>query len=164
MRLLGSSTYPGKTIPNVSSAGSIDSILKETARDGRFIAYGNGTVLDTKTNLMWAAKDDGKRLTEHDLDDYIANYRGGGHTDWRLPTMDELETICTPDLENKHGCHVTKLIDIAGEWSWGSEGWGNMWAFDFNRGSPAVGGFSGGWDWSFRYYGSARALPVRAGN
>jgi len=31
----------------------------ETARDGRFIAYDNGTVLDTKTHLMWAAKDNG---------------------------------------------------------------------------------------------------------
>jgi hypothetical protein len=26
----------------------------EKTRDGRFIAYDNGTVLDTKTNLMWA--------------------------------------------------------------------------------------------------------------
>jgi len=32
----------------------------ETVRDGRFIAYDNGTVLDTSTNLMWAAKDNGK--------------------------------------------------------------------------------------------------------
>ena len=31
----------------------------EKARDGRFIAYDNGTVLDTRTNLMWAARDNG---------------------------------------------------------------------------------------------------------
>jgi len=31
----------------------------EIAKDGRFIAYDNGTVLDTKTNIMWAAKDNG---------------------------------------------------------------------------------------------------------
>lgn len=31
----------------------------ETARDGRFIAYDNGTVLDTNTNLICAAKDNG---------------------------------------------------------------------------------------------------------
>ena len=34
--------------PSQSSAG-------ETGRDGRFIAYSNGTVLDTRTRLMWAA-------------------------------------------------------------------------------------------------------------
>jgi hypothetical protein len=34
----------------------------EVRRDGRFIAYDNGTVLDTKTNLMWAAKDNGSDI------------------------------------------------------------------------------------------------------
>jgi len=34
----------------------------ETGRDGRFIAYSNGTVLDTRTNLMWAAKDNGSNI------------------------------------------------------------------------------------------------------
>lgn len=31
----------------------------ETGKDGRFIAYDNGTVLDTQTNLMWPVKDNG---------------------------------------------------------------------------------------------------------
>ena len=133
----------------------------EIARDGRFIAYANGTILDTKTNLMWAAKDNGKGLLEHDGKDYIENYRGGGYTDWRMPTMDELETIYDGDMENKHGYYVTKLIDITGERIWGSEGWGNMWAFDFNRGSPAVGDWVGsGRSRDGHFYG-ARALPVR---
>lgn len=35
------------------------SMAGEKAKDGRFIAYDNGTVLDTKTNLMWASKDNG---------------------------------------------------------------------------------------------------------
>jgi len=34
----------------------------EIKRDGRFVAYDDGTVLDTKTNLMWAAKDNGKDI------------------------------------------------------------------------------------------------------
>src|SRR5450759_5881470 len=34
----------------------------ETVRDGRFIAYDNGTVLDTRTKLMWAAKDNGSDI------------------------------------------------------------------------------------------------------
>ena len=28
-------------------------------RDSRFITYSNGTVLDTRTNLMWAVKETG---------------------------------------------------------------------------------------------------------
>jgi hypothetical protein len=31
-------------------------------RDGRFIVSGNGTVFDTITNLMWAAKDNGRDI------------------------------------------------------------------------------------------------------
>ena len=58
---------------------------KEIAREGRFIAYGNGTVLDTKTGLMWAAKDDGKGMDEQDARAYFENYRAGGYTDWRMP-------------------------------------------------------------------------------
>ncbi len=35
---------------------------RETKRDGRFIAYDNRTVLDTSTNLMWAARDNGSNI------------------------------------------------------------------------------------------------------
>src|SRR5450759_5331903 len=62
----------------------------ETARDGRFIAYDNGTVLDTKTNLMWAAKDNGSDVDWGGAKSYCKNYRGGGYKDWRMPTQDEL--------------------------------------------------------------------------
>jgi hypothetical protein len=35
---------------------------EEVASDGPFIAYDDGTVLDTKTNLLWAARDNGKNI------------------------------------------------------------------------------------------------------
>jgi hypothetical protein len=52
---------------------------RETRRDGRFIAYDNGTVLDTKTSLMWAAKDNGRDTTWESGKSYCENYRGGGY-------------------------------------------------------------------------------------
>ena len=64
------------------------SIAAEKARDGRFIAYENETVLDTKTKLMWAAKDNGSPLNWGDAKSYCENYRGGGYTNWRMPTQD----------------------------------------------------------------------------
>jgi len=57
--------------PSVSTA-------KEIKRDGRFIAYDDGTVLDTKTNLMWAAKDNGSNINWQGAKSYCENYRGGG--------------------------------------------------------------------------------------
>ena len=76
---------------------------KEIAREGRFIAYDNDTVLDTKTGLMWAARDDGTGMDEQNARAYFESYRGGGYSDWRMPTADELEAIYDPDIQNRQG-------------------------------------------------------------
>ncbi len=137
------------------------------AYDGRFIAYDNGTVKDTKTDLMWAAKDDGKAIDEADLKTYFNNYRAGGYADWRMPTIDELEEIYDDGTENKHGYHLTKLIDLAGEWVWGLDGRDLATSFGFIEGSTAVAFFdgpgSGAWYQAKKVEGGgARPLPVRA--
>jgi len=139
---------------------------KEIAREGRFIAYENGPVLDTKTGLLWAAKDDGKGMDEQDAKAYFENYRGGGYTDWRMPTVDELEAIYDHRSQNKQGYHVTKLIDITGEWVWCSEGSDSVTIFNFKDGSRALAFFEG--PGSGTWYSTAeplstanRALPVR---
>ena len=64
--------------------------VREIGRDGRFIAYDNGTVLDTGSGLMWAAKDNGKDVEDYGAKKYCNNYRGGGYTDWRMPKHSEL--------------------------------------------------------------------------
>jgi hypothetical protein len=95
----------------------------EKARDVRFIAYDNGTVLDTKTNLMWAAKDNGSDINWQGAKSYCENYRGGGYTDWRMPTLDELAglydesksrpTSSCKALFSSFTIHVaTEMIDI----------------------------------------------------
>ena len=94
------------SVPTVPKNGEI-------ARDGRFIAYANGTVLDTKTNLMWAAKDDGKGLFGNAAKDYIAKYRGGGYADWRMPTMDELKTIYERNMSAPSKANIGKLDNPA---------------------------------------------------
>lgn len=79
-----------------SSPGSVlyeTDAAREIGRDGNYIAYDNGTVQDTATGLMWAARDNGKDITWETAEQYCSNYRGGGYTDWRLPTLDELEGL-----------------------------------------------------------------------
>jgi hypothetical protein len=136
----------------------------ETGRDGRFIAYDNGTVLDTRTNLLWAAKDNGANINWQDAKTYCRNYRGGGYTDWRMPTQDELAELYDETIINTNppadGCggdyHLTNLIHLTCCCPWASETRGSMAAFF---------GFSNGprqWlDQS--YLGSIRVLPVRSG-
>jgi len=51
--------------------------LTEIGKDGRFIAYAEGTVGDTRTGLMWAAKDNGADINWQHAKSYCENYRGG---------------------------------------------------------------------------------------
>ncbi len=44
---------------------------KTSQPDGRFVAYANGTVKDTKTGLMWASKDNGKDINWKDASDTV---------------------------------------------------------------------------------------------
>ena len=133
---------------------------EETGRDGRFIAYSNGTVLDTKTNLMWAAKDNGADFNWQGAKSYCENYHGGGYSDWRMPTQDELAGLYDGAKTYKSDCgyraHLTKLIRLTCSWAWASETRVSDAAnFDFDGGD--------------RYWihqssdNSSRALPVRSG-
>jgi S1-C subfamily serine protease len=139
--------------PSVSVAG-------ETSRDGRFIAYNNGTVLDTQTNLMWASKDNGGDINWANAKSYCENYRGGGYSDWRMPTQDELEGLYDAEKSQKVECgnspnHVaTDLIHLSCSWVWGLE----------MRGSASAGIHfgSGGRHFGYNLFDARnRALPVR---
>ncbi|MGV8059704.1 MAG: caspase family protein [Smithellaceae bacterium] len=102
------------------------SIIREIAKDGRFIAYDNWTVLDTKTNLMWAAVDNGTDINWANAKSYCDSYRGGGYTDWRMPTQDELAELFDSSKSynaprRDYEVHLTKLIQISVCCPWASE-------------------------------------------
>jgi len=141
--------------PSVSAANEIK-------RDGRFIAYDDGTVLDTQTNLMWAAKDNGRDISWANAKSYCENYRGGGYTDWRLSTQHELMGLFDANKSQKAECGIpaiyiaTDLIHLTCWWVWGSETRGSDAAgFHFGKGPRALMPQSRASD--------SRALPVRSG-
>ena len=137
----------------------------ETDRDGRFVAYRNGTVLDTRTNLMWAAKDNGGSINWPNAKSYCENYRGGGYSDWRMPTEDELAGLYDASKGYTPGCassgdndkvHLTNLITMSCWAGWASETRGSEATyFGFLLGKPF---------WIHQSDdGARRALPVRSG-
>jgi hypothetical protein len=65
----------------------------EVSHQARFVTYANGTVIDTKTGLMWASKDNGSGVTWMEAKTYCENYYGAGYTDWRMPTITELAKL-----------------------------------------------------------------------
>ena len=87
----------------------------------RFVDNGDGTITDTETGLMWATKGNGASINWRDARSYCQNYEGGGHTDWRMPTLAELATLYNPEVKNKHGYHLTQHIDTSAESCWSSD-------------------------------------------
>jgi hypothetical protein len=94
-------------------APSICMPAQEIARDGRFIAYANGIVLDTKVGLEWYVGPDrdtnwyeAKRWVES------LSVAGGG---WRMPTIKELKTLYQEGV----GTHnMTTLLKTTGGYVW----------------------------------------------
>lgn len=91
---------------------------QQSAKVTRFIANPNGTVLDTSTYLMWAGQDNGDDIKGGDAKSYCENYRGGGYTDWRMPTQGELETLLDKRKTLQVACNnsvyfATNLISIS---------------------------------------------------
>ncbi|MBN1662016.1 MAG: DUF1566 domain-containing protein [Deltaproteobacteria bacterium] len=106
---------------------------KKIGTDGRYIAYDNGTVLDTHTKLMWAARDNGQGITWHGAKSYCENFRGGGYADWRLPTWKELEGLYDRSLSGRY--HLTPFITLTEGCPWTSETRGSQaFAFQFQGG------------------------------
>jgi hypothetical protein len=103
------STTPTQTAPPTRSATP----GRTATPTPRFVDNGDGTITDTTTGLMWEKKGDDGGL--HDLDrtftwsmsgstlpngqvftNFIAALNAGnfaGRRDWRLPTLEELQTI-----------------------------------------------------------------------
>ena len=61
------------------------SVAQETQARGYWVDPSNG--------LMWAAKDSGKRGSWHKAMKYCRKLRLAGYSDWRLATIDELESL-----------------------------------------------------------------------
>jgi len=152
-------------------AGAIALIKNNSGQDNpqkiysRFIDYGNGTVLDTKTDLMWAAYDNGASTTWQEAKQYCEKYIGGGYTDWRMPTVEELKGLYD---ENEPGyrpdcavydwkVYLTNKIRLTGGSAWTLEDHGaEAECFLFDYGCRSL---------MFKSVNFImRALPVRDGS
>lgn len=95
------------------------------------LAAGVTSVLSTAAEVVtiearqWASETNGPYVTWPDAEQYCAELELGGHGDWRLPTLDELETLSDPQSETGiepavalDGCCLwsgTSLIDLPAE-------------------------------------------------
>jgi hypothetical protein len=85
------STTPASAQPAANS-GSPAATLR-----GAATASEDAVVVDPERGLMWTALDNGAEVDWPAADGYCRALRLGGHTDWRLPTTDEAQSIYDPD-------------------------------------------------------------------
>jgi hypothetical protein len=87
-----------------------------TARDGTFVAYANGVVMDTKTGLEWVAGPD-RETTWDEARDWAEQLAvdGGG---WRMPIKEELKTLYQKGAGKSN---LTPLLKTTGRWVWSRE-------------------------------------------
>jgi hypothetical protein len=110
----------GKDIPAPKPVATTGPVLNkekapphELIRDGQFVPYDDGTILDTKTNLMWTTVDNGAALSRPGVQQFVTTYPGAGYKDWRLPTPGELAGLYDKDKTIKTNCPAA--VDALGQ-------------------------------------------------
>ena len=104
---------------------ALNEMLKVVAKDGRYIAYEDGTVYDKKYKLWWAATDNGADIKWDKAKIYCEQkFKNGG---WRMPTTNELRTLYDANAgwsETACGWDVklaTSLIKLTCNWVWAAK-------------------------------------------
>jgi hypothetical protein len=84
--------FPGKYYYGAVVASSRKASSKQVYI-ARYSTDNNDTVTDHKTGLLWQRADDGQTRNWRVAKEYCEDLVLGGYDDWRLPLINELETI-----------------------------------------------------------------------
>jgi hypothetical protein len=125
--------------------------------DNSFIDNGDGTITDTSTGLVWQQATAPGTYTWEQALTYCENLTLGGHSDWRLPNRNELQSIVDYSRYNP-AIDTTFFPGTVASYYWSSTTYAGLtdgaWIVSMDDGY--VG-----------YYGKSRygfyAWPVRAG-
>ena len=97
---------------------------------------------DSATGLTWAVKDNGASVSPNEAFNYCRNLRSGGFSDWRLPTIDELEALYDSKLSKRNKAKGPIELSDPCVLS-GTTNSSGTWSFCFNSGGRNLGGGSG---------------------
>jgi hypothetical protein len=89
---------------------------------------------DPATGMTWTTEDNGSDVNWNQAITYCANLRLGGYSDWRLPTIDELQGIYDVNAGNQH---VKGNLKLSSKYFWSSSqspASGKAWFFFFSNG------------------------------
>jgi hypothetical protein len=128
-------------------AQQCSSVVPPSTPTAQFVSHGNGTVTDQQTGLMWKQCLEGQIgssclgspvVVPWDGANFIARQaattRFAGYADWRLPSVEELQTIVERQCrEPAINLRIFLRSPSQGLWS-ASEASYNAWSMDFGQG------------------------------
>ncbi len=77
-----------------------------------------GVYVDPETKLMWTIEDNGEDIDWFEANEYAKQLRLGGYSDWRLPTIEELERLNDPKSGNRF--EIRQPFQLTSEKIWSS--------------------------------------------
>ena len=99
---------------------------------------------DSSTGLIWTVEDNGTDLSWGQANGYCESLKLGGHTDWRLPTLDELEGLYDRSLKKQYKARGPINLKAASLWSGTRNKAGDAWSFNFGYGGSSLSSSGGG--------------------
>ncbi|MCI0618885.1 DUF1566 domain-containing protein, partial [bacterium] len=101
---------------------------KEKNENGKGITHqynvitqsGQQLIIDHTADLTWQQSGSEKIMTYDSANAYIAQLRRenyGGHSDWRLPTLEEAMSLMQPE-KNMNGLYIDPEFDRTQSWIW----------------------------------------------
>ena len=103
---------------------------------GRVIVHPrNRTVEDLESGLMWQMTDNGSDISRSGAEAYCEELGQGGYSDWRLPSIFELERIYAPEAAETRRFRTIAGITLTGCCPWTSTPHGDFhWTLLFYNG------------------------------
>ena len=121
-------------IKRIAAASAASSQIK---RDGRYIAYENGIVKDTRTGLEWKVGPD-KDINWNEAKSWVQklDFDGGR---WKMPSIDALKTLYKKGADKRN---KTPLLKTTGWWVWSREALhkssSDAWCYGFESGHKGL--------------------------
>ena len=98
---------------------------------------------DSTTGLTWAVKDNGSSVSPNQANGYCSGLQLGGYSDWRLPKIDELESLFDSKLSKRYKIKGPIELSDSCMLSGSTNSGGDVWTYCFNSGSRNLGGGTG---------------------
>lgn len=110
--------------------------------------------LDLKSGLLWAARDNGRDIDWRRATRYCSDLELASYSDWRLPTLDELEGLHRQMSTSQFKVPAEITLTSCCPWSSTKKTEDSAWNFNFRYRKPFSGALS--------YTYDLRALCVRS--